>query len=151
MFFTPSTAHHCRIQHLTMARQHLEALTARLRLEVQELQHHALEKLQVPWYKRKCECESSNTLTAPTPAPAQPTQLPESGNTLANKSWRLESTEESSGSTGNDATLSHRHTGSFFTSAMFVLAVFFVVIPAACLIGFVLFCKRRRRQQHTHA
>ncbi|KAG3078489.1 hypothetical protein PI124_g20778 [Phytophthora idaei] len=132
-----------------MARRHLEALTVRL---MQELRHHAQEKLQEPWYHGKCECESSNALAAPTPAPAQTTQYPESRDTLKNSSWRLESTEASSGSTSNDATLSRRrHAGSFVASTMFVLAVFFVVIPAACVIGFVLFCKRRRPQQHTHA
>ncbi|KAG2836473.1 hypothetical protein PC119_g21463 [Phytophthora cactorum] len=145
---TPSTAHYYRIQQLTMARRHLEALTVRL---MQELRHHAQEKLQEPWYHGKCECESSNALAAPTPAPAQTTQYPESKDTLKNSSWRLESTEVSSGSTSNDATLSRRHAGSFVASTIFVLAVFFVVIPAACVIGFVLFCKRRRPQQHTHA
>ncbi|KAF1775904.1 RAWUL domain [Phytophthora cactorum] len=120
---TPSTAHYYRIQQLTMARRHLEALTVRL---MQELRHHAQEKLQEPWYHGKCECESSNALAAPTPAPAQTTQYPVE---RYSQELVLETgiDRRSSGSTSNDATLSRRHAGSFVASTIFVLAVFFVV------------------------
>ncbi|KAL3672207.1 hypothetical protein V7S43_002869 [Phytophthora oleae] len=134
----------CHLQRLTMTRRHLEVLTSRLSLNVQELlakRNHAHEELQEPWNQGKCECESAGTSTAPKPTPAQPAEH-------SSTSWRLEPTETaSSGSTSDE----NSHSGSFLTSTTFALALFFMAIPVACVIGFVLFCKRRRRRQHTHA
>ncbi|OWZ19705.1 hypothetical protein PHMEG_0005995 [Phytophthora megakarya] len=149
--FTTCMSRRCRIQQLAMVHHRLQGLTARLRLEVQELlaiRNH--EQLQEPRYQGKCECESINTLTTPTPAPVEPmTKRPEPANEFdRNASWQLKSTGPNSGSTS--AGTSSSHTEPYFASTMFVLAVFFMAIPVACIIGFVVFCRRRRQQRHTH-
>lgn len=149
-----TTIHHCRIKQLVMMRRHLEALTTRLNFELQELQarrHYAYEQLEGPGNQGRCNCESADVTIPPTP----PSVEYENGNQfIKNASWQLEPTE-SKGSdierTMNDGgTLSSRHT-SFLSSTFFVLVVFCMVVPVACILGFVLFCKRRRPLQYTHA
>lgn len=148
------TRHLCHIQQLAVTRRYLEIITARLSLDVRGLlavRRHSNEQLRESSVQGKCDCESANLLTTPTPTPAQPASPPEAGSSLTpNGSWQLKPTEAASDSTA-DGTEASSHSGSFFSSTMFVLAVFFMAVPVACVIGFVLFCKRRRRQQHTHA
>ncbi|EGZ24420.1 hypothetical protein PHYSODRAFT_296512 [Phytophthora sojae] len=151
------TRHHCNILQLTATRRYLEAVAARLSLDVQRLlvvRRLSKEQLLESSIQGKCDCESAAAPTTPTPTPAQPVTPPEEGGSLTpNGSWELKPTEAEragSGSAADEAAASS-HSGSFFTSSMFVLAVFFMAVPVACILGFVLFCKRRRRQQHTHA
>ncbi|KAE8907759.1 hypothetical protein PF005_g3227 [Phytophthora fragariae] len=145
------TRHLCHIQQLAVTRRYLETVAARLSLDVRGLlavRRHSNEQLRESSVQGNCDCESANLLTTPTPTPAS---LPEAGGSVTpNGSWQLKPAEAASDSTADEAAASSQ-SGSFFSSTMFVLAVFFMAVPVACVIGFVLFCKRRRRQQHTHA
>jgi hypothetical protein len=140
----------CRLQQLSMARRHLEAVAAQLSLEVQELlslRRHATEQFHESLPSGKCDCESSDIVNTPAPAPAQP-----AADTTRPASWELlplEPEQPDSSSTSEVSTSTHH--SSFLACSTFVLLVFLVVTPAALVIGFVLFCKRRRRRQHTHA
>ncbi|KAL7692391.1 hypothetical protein Plhal304r1_c006g0022961 [Plasmopara halstedii] len=131
----------------------LEILYAQLRLEMQELlakRSEAHINLQESNDQGKCECESL-LLPTPVPAPAQSTQSLEAKTKFNESNWKLKLTESSSGSTGSGTASSKRHRGSFFTSTIFVMAVFLMIIPVACVIGFVILSKRRRRPHYTHA
>ncbi|CAH0515966.1 unnamed protein product [Peronospora belbahrii] len=134
-------------------RRYLETLTTQLNIEVQELQarrHYALEQLEGLSNQSRCNCEREEILLPPT----QPTAEPKAESQfLRNASWQLKPTESKGSETkvrGDKEASIHHHT-SFLSSTFFVLVVFFMAIPVACVIGFVLFCKRRRRPQHTHA
>ncbi|GMF50108.1 unnamed protein product [Phytophthora fragariaefolia] len=136
-----------------VTRRYLEAVAARLGLDVQGLlavRSRSSSQLHESTTHARCDCESYDAVPTATPAPAQPASHPEAGGSVT--SWKLEP-PESQGEDGDmaaDQPPSSR-SGSFFTSSMFVLAVFFMAVPVACVIGFVLFCRRRRRQQPTHA
>ena len=154
------TAHHFQMQQLTTARRQLEALSTRLHVELQVLlttRQHAQEQLQEPRYHSKCECESASSSTTPLPAPvpAQPTESEAAGALLTgNASWQLKPVESSMSSDNRLTGADGRHqTDSFFSSTLFALAVFFMAVPVACILGFVFFYRRRRRQHkhYTHA
>ena len=151
-----TTIHHCRIQQLATTRRYLEDLTTRLRLELQELQarrHHAYAQLQESRNQDRCKCENADVLLTPTPSPAQSRESDMENHIIENTSWQLEPTV-STNSLDVEVTGDHEPTTartSFLSSTVFVLAVFLMAVPVACVIGFVLLGKRRRRQHYTHA
>uniref|UniRef100_A0AAV1TEY3 Uncharacterized protein n=1 Tax=Peronospora matthiolae TaxID=2874970 RepID=A0AAV1TEY3_9STRA len=152
------TAHRFQMQQVTTARRQLEALSTRLHVELQELlttRQHAYEQIQEPRYPSKCECESASSSTTPLPAPvpAQPTESENAAGALltGNASWQLEPVEPSMSSDNRLTGVDGRHqTDSFFASTLFALAVFFMAVPVACILGFVFFYRRRRRRQRKH-
>ena len=158
------TVHDVHMHQLTTARRQLEALSTRVHTEVQELvarRQYVQEQLYDRQYERNCECgsaQSSLPTAASTAVPVQAVEADASG-TLApdNASWALESVESPMSSDHQltrAAEDQQQQTGSFFTSTLFALAVFFMAVPVACLLGFVLLYRRRCRRQrtvHTHA
>ncbi|TDH65332.1 hypothetical protein CCR75_008154 [Bremia lactucae] len=147
---TPCLSSPYRTQQVIIAHRHLEARTAQLNLEVRELlmkRHEALKSLKESAQQGNCKCESFNALT--TPSQTQPTVYPEPESALRNSSWRLESTEAISNLV--EIPSKDRHASSFFASTMFAFAVIFMIVPVAFVIGFVIFCRRKRRPRYTHA
>ncbi|CAI5733888.1 unnamed protein product [Hyaloperonospora brassicae] len=156
------TAQDVHMHELTTARRQLEALSTRVHAEVQELvarREDAQRQLYDRQYERNCECESAQsslTTATSTAVPVHAIESDASGTLVPdNASWALESVESRMRS---DSPLAHaaadqQQTGSFFASTLFALAVFFMAVPIACLLGFVLLYRRRRRQRtvHTHA